>query len=268
MTRRVHGDRHPLVADDWSTSARCSSSAARYAEAERCYREALAITRGWYGANHYRPRPTSRCSAARSSTRSASTKPVGTCSERSPCRSACTAPVHPRVASAVNELGTSRWRASARRGGGGVLAHGRDLPRGVRESTILIGIAMSNLGSVATARKDYARAEGAYREAIALFAETQPPTHLNVGIARIKLGRALLRQGRLAEAEPESSRGWNPAKADEPVGRLGEERARRSRWRLYEATESRTGSRRASCRARGHSKVSLETTGRREGLPT
>jgi len=67
----------------------------------------------------------------------------------------------------------------------------------------LIGIALSNLGSVAMERPDYARAESLYREAIAIFSDTQSPTHLNVGIARIKLGRALLRHGRLADAEPE-----------------------------------------------------------------
>ena len=52
-------------------------------------------------------------------------------------------------------------------------------------------------------RPDYAKAEAQYREAIAIFTETQSPTHINVGIARIKLGRALLRGGRPAEAEPE-----------------------------------------------------------------
>ena len=52
-------------------------------------------------------------------------------------------------------------------------------------------------------RPDYAKAEAQYREAIAIFSETQSPTHVNVGIARIKLGRALLRGGRPAEAEPE-----------------------------------------------------------------
>jgi len=67
----------------------------------------------------------------------------------------------------------------------------------------LIGIAVSNLGSVAMERPDYPRAERLYREAIAIFSETQSPTHLNAGIARIKLGRALLRDGRPAEAETE-----------------------------------------------------------------
>ena len=36
-----------------------------------------------------------------------------------------------------------------------------------------------------------------------MYSETQSPTHLNTGIARVKLGRALLRQRRYAEAEAE-----------------------------------------------------------------
>jgi len=36
-----------------------------------------------------------------------------------------------------------------------------------------------------------------------------PPDHLNVGIGRIKLGRALLRQGRFAEAAVETRAGYD-----------------------------------------------------------
>ena len=72
----------------------------------------------------------------------------------------------------------------------------------------LIGIALSNLASVHQARKAYGRAEPLYREAIGIYRATQGPDHLNTGIARIKLGRTLLRQGRLAEAETETRAGY------------------------------------------------------------
>jgi serine/threonine-protein kinase len=67
----------------------------------------------------------------------------------------------------------------------------------------LIGTATSNLGGVFVARKDYKRAEALYRQAVAMYSETQSPDHLNTGIARLKLGRALLRQQRYADAETE-----------------------------------------------------------------
>ena len=72
----------------------------------------------------------------------------------------------------------------------------------------LIGIAISNLASVYVARKDYRRAEPLYREAIALYVETQSPQHMNTGIGRIKLGRALVGQQRYAEAERELLTGY------------------------------------------------------------
>jgi serine/threonine-protein kinase len=57
-------------------------------------------------------------------------------------------------------------------------------------------------------RKEYARAERFYREALAMFAQTLPAGHPNVGVTRIKLGRALLRQHRYAQAEAESRAGY------------------------------------------------------------
>lgn len=72
----------------------------------------------------------------------------------------------------------------------------------------LIATANSNLGGVFAAKKDYARAEALYRGAIAMYTETLSADHLNTGIARLKLGRTLLRQKRYAEAEPEILAGY------------------------------------------------------------
>jgi hypothetical protein len=59
------------------------------------------------------------------------------------------------------------------------------------------------------ARRDYVTAEAMYRQAAGIFARAQSPDHLNTGIARIKLGRSLLRQERIAEAESESKAGYD-----------------------------------------------------------
>jgi serine/threonine protein kinase len=72
----------------------------------------------------------------------------------------------------------------------------------------LIGIALANLGSVYLARKDNARAEHLYRDALAMYAQTLPADHMNVAITRIKLGRALLRQDRWKDAEIETVAGY------------------------------------------------------------
>jgi hypothetical protein len=58
------------------------------------------------------------------------------------------------------------------------------------------------------AAKDFAQAEPLFREAIAMFEKTQGPDHINTAIARVKLGRTLLRQGELAEAEASTLAGY------------------------------------------------------------
>ena len=65
-----------------------------------------------------------------------------------------------------------------------------------------MAVGLGNLASVYLARKQYARAEGLFREAVAVQSKTVGPDHTDTGIAQIKLGRALVRQGRFAEAQP------------------------------------------------------------------
>jgi serine/threonine-protein kinase len=60
---------------------------------------------------------------------------------------------------------------------------------------------LSNLAGTFVERKQYARAVELYHQAIQVFSETLPADHLNMGIAQIKLGRALLRQSQYSEAE-------------------------------------------------------------------
>jgi len=118
--------------------------------------------------------------------------------------------VHPRVASALNDLGNvamgqERFDDAER--------HFRRIGEIYRsvygEKHYLVGIATSNLAGVYMARRDFTTAEKMYRAAVATFTDTQSRDHLNTGIARIKLGRSLLRQGRAAEAEVESKAGYD-----------------------------------------------------------
>ena len=73
----------------------------------------------------------------------------------------------------------------------------------------LLGIAFSNLASVYMARTAYDRAEPLFRQAIDIYIETLSAEHLNTGIARVKLGRSLLRQYRYGEAEEQSRGGYD-----------------------------------------------------------
>jgi serine/threonine-protein kinase len=210
MTRRVHGARHPLVADDLVNLGAVEFERGRYVEAERFYREALENTEGWYGADH--PRTASNLTMlGRTLVRQNRFDEAEAYLQRAlGVQERVYGKVHPAVASAVNELGTVALQRDRLDEAGAAFTRMAEIYRQVFPGKhFLIGVAVSNLGSVYTARKDDVRAEALYREAIALFSETQSPAHLNVGIARLKLGRALLRQGRLSESEPELLAGMN-----------------------------------------------------------
>lgn len=58
-------------------------------------------------------------------------------------------------------------------------------------------------------RHEWARAEEIFRQVIPLYIETLSATDINAGIARIKLGRTLLRQNRYAEAATQTRAGYD-----------------------------------------------------------
>src|SRR6202008_405512 len=66
--------------------------------------------------------------------------------------------------------------------------------------------AMSNLAGVYFKQKDYARAVKTLREVVDKYAAISPD-HLNTGIARIKLGRALMGEHEYKEAEAQTLAG-------------------------------------------------------------
>ena len=116
--------------------------------------------------------------------------------------------VHPRVASALNEIGKVALQSGKYDEAEVAFHRMADIYRSVYSGKhYYIGIALSNLGSVDTERKRYSNAEQYLREALAMFSSTLPADHLNFGITRVKLGRVLLRERRYQEAEHESRTG-------------------------------------------------------------
>jgi len=57
-------------------------------------------------------------------------------------------------------------------------------------------------------KKDYPAAEQLYRDVVRRFTESLSSDNVNTGIARIKLGRTLLREKRFREAEIETLAGY------------------------------------------------------------
>jgi serine/threonine-protein kinase len=118
--------------------------------------------------------------------------------------------MHPRVASALNELGIVALQRDHLDDAEAYYRRTVEIYRSVHgEEHDFLGVAMSNLASVSMARQDWAPAEAQLREVVALFARTLSEDHVNTGIARIKHGRTLLKLGRFAEAHAETQAGFD-----------------------------------------------------------
>ncbi|HEX3880041.1 MAG TPA: tetratricopeptide repeat protein [Bryobacteraceae bacterium] len=207
--RRIFGPRHPTIAEDLINLGAIQHELGHYREAESYHRQALEINLAFYGNNHYKTASNLTLIARALIKQNRYDEAIPLLRRALAIQEGVFGKVHPNVASAINDLGTA------------ALAQGRfdeaeadfrrmvDIYRSVYAGKhYLIGIALANVGSVFMARKDYARAEQNYREALTMYAQTLPPDHLNVAITRIKLGRALLRENRPKEAEPESLGGY------------------------------------------------------------
>jgi len=209
LTRKLNGERHPLVAEDLINLGAVQHEWGHYQEAERYYRQALDITQAFYGPSHYKTAAglTVLGRALIFQKRYDDAMPLF--HRALAIRERVFGKVHPQVASTLNEMGGialarekfGEAEALASR----VLAIYRTVYSGKHN---LIGTALANLASVYMAQHQYARAEPVLREAIGVFTETQGAAHLNTGIARIKLGRTLLRQRRYAEAARETLAGY------------------------------------------------------------
>jgi serine/threonine-protein kinase len=202
------------VADDLINLGAVQFAVGHYPEAERDYREALDITRGWYGPEH--PKTASAMTVyARGLLQEEPTEERQDMAD-SLLRQALAVREHAfgpeshEVASTLNEVGNlalDRLRydeaATAFRRTVEIYRHAY----GDHHSTV--AIAFGNLGSVYMSSGDNVRAEGYFHQALAAYEGAEPATSINVGIARIKLGRVLMRQKRYAEAERQTRMGYD-----------------------------------------------------------
>jgi serine/threonine-protein kinase len=209
--KQLYGDRHPLVSDDLVNIGAVQYERGHYVEAEQYYRQALDITRAWYGDNHHKTAANLTMLGRALNHENRYQEALDVLGQAVAIRERVYGANHPTVASTINELGGIalgqkkyddaemyfRRMVAIYRAAYGEKQH------------YTIGIAVSNLGSVYLAKGDYAKAEPLFREAIEIYLKTLSADHLNTGIARVKLGRTLLRENRFAEAEAESRVGYD-----------------------------------------------------------
>jgi serine/threonine protein kinase/tetratricopeptide (TPR) repeat protein len=211
LHKQLYGDRHPLVSDDLVNIGAVQYERGRYVEAEGFYRQALDITRAWYGDNHHKTAANLTMLGRALNHENRYSEALDVLGQAVAIRERVYGPNHPTVASTVNELGGialgQKKYDDAERYFRRMIAVYRASYGEKQHYTI--GIAVSNLGSVYLAKGDYGQAEPLFREAIDIYLKTLSADHLNTGIARVKLGRTLLRQQRYADAEAQSRAGYD-----------------------------------------------------------
>jgi serine/threonine-protein kinase len=207
--REVVGDAHPLVASDLASLAAIEQDLGYYDKAEALSREALAINEAYYGATSSHTAD-SLTSLGRALTYQEKYDEATVTLRRAlEVQESAHGPSHPLVAEAINELGNILAMQDEFDEAAQNFQRAADIYRSVHgDRHYLVAIELSNVAYMHMQRQDYGAAEALFRNVIPLFAETLSPDNVNTGIARIKLGRTLLRAGRYAEAEQESLAGY------------------------------------------------------------
>jgi serine/threonine-protein kinase len=209
MHRQLYGPRHPLVADDLASLGAVQQDLGYYAEAEQFHRQALDIAESYYGKDH--PKTAASLTAlGQSFMYEKKYDEADTVLQRAlAIQEHVYGPVHPSVAETLNELGNVASMRDQHDEAEARLRQAADTYRAIYgDHHYLVAIALSNVATVYMDKKDYPRAEQIFRDVVRRLTETLSAGNVNTGIARVKLGRALLRQNRYGEAQVETLAGY------------------------------------------------------------
>jgi eukaryotic-like serine/threonine-protein kinase len=209
MNRQIYGERHPVVADNLGSLAAVQLDLGYYSEAEQLNRQALDILRSYYGDNH--PKTAGRMTAlAQALTyQKKYDEAVSALEQALAIQERVYGPVHPSVAETLNELGNVASMRDHLDEAEARFSRAADIYRAVYgDHHYLVAIALSNVASISFDKKDYPRSVQLFRDALRRYRETLPADNVNTGITHVRLGRALLRQKRYQDAEPETLAGY------------------------------------------------------------
>jgi serine/threonine protein kinase len=217
VDRRIHGANHPHVASDLINLGAIQQELGHLDAAADFYRQALTLYEGWYGHDHYETAASLTMLARVLIYQEKNDEATRLLTESLAIRTRVYGPNTPQVASTLNELARvaqSEGRLAEAEAGYLRMA---DIYRQVYGDTHqVIGIALANLSGVRLEMTQFAASAQAAREALAQYGATLPADHLYAGIAHLRLGRALLQQGRFDEALGEARAGYDILKVASP----------------------------------------------------
>ncbi len=208
IDRRLLGDQNPAVAQELNNLGAIAMNRGDYPGSEGFYRRALAITEAWYGMDHPETAANLTALAQPLTFDNREAEAQGLLERALTIQKRVNGPVNATVATTQNQLGILAFRRKefdvARGNFSAAMATWKQL---FGDQYPSVAVAYSNLGSVCLEEKNLVCAEKNYREAVSRFDATSANS-LNDAVAHSKLGRALLREGRFADAEPEALIGY------------------------------------------------------------
>ena len=209
LQKQQLGETHPSIAGVLNSLAAIQQDLGYYAEAEKILRQALQIIEKYYGTGspHAAEQLTSLGRAL------AFQKKLDEATQALDrawrVQEAAYGDSHPAVAETANELGNVLAQQSRYADAEEKYRRAATIYQSVYgQQHYLVGIALSNVAYMQMQQKHYLPAEAQFRDVVQLFTRTLSADNVNTGIARIKLGRTLLRAGRPREAQAETLAGY------------------------------------------------------------
>ncbi len=232
------GARHPAVAEIFVNLGASDFERGRYAEADAWYRRAFSIDSAFYGVQHFRTAATLVMRGRTLLRLEQFNEAERLLKQALAVQRATFGDGHPRVASILNELGNGAIKRQAYDSADAYFTRMAAVYRAANgDAHFTVAVALSNRATVYTEQKQFARAEVIYRDVVQRFARAQGADHVNTGIARIKLGRSLIRQRRWREGIVESEAGYAVVSRQSEPGVSFLQAARKDLAEAYAALE-------------------------------
>jgi eukaryotic-like serine/threonine-protein kinase len=208
MNRRLFGEQHPAIADILNNLGAIEMNRGDFLAAESSFRQALAIAEKWYGPDHPETAANLTALAQTLTSENQLSEAESLLKRAVAIQKHQSGPVRGTLGTTLNQLGVLAFQQDrydeARQYFTEAMAVWKQL---YGDQHPFIANAISNLGSICLKQKDYPCAERMYRDAERRF-DSSAPDSLSAAVARIKLGRTLLREGRFREAEPQTLAGY------------------------------------------------------------
>ena len=209
MHRKLYGEEHPLVAEDFGNLGSIQQDLGYYSEAEGYERQALEITQTYYGKDSPKTAADLTMLGRALEYENKLDEAEGALQQALAIQERAYGPTHPSVADTLNELGNVESLRNQLDEAEARFERVAEIYRAVYgDQHYLVATALSNVASIYMDKKDYPRAEHLFRDVVRRYTETLSADNVNTGIARIKLGRTLLRENRFKDAEVETLAGY------------------------------------------------------------